>query len=55
LLSLSPRGCQVLQAVRSARRDVLARTLAGWSAPDRQALADAVSRLAVEVQGTVGR
>jgi DNA-binding MarR family transcriptional regulator len=55
LLSLSRRGCQVLQAVRSARRDVLARTLAGWSAADRQALAAAVSRLADDVQGTVGR
>jgi DNA-binding MarR family transcriptional regulator len=55
LLSLSPRGCQVLQAVRSARREVLARTLDKWSAADRKALAAAVSRLAVDVQGAEGR
>jgi DNA-binding MarR family transcriptional regulator len=55
LLSLSRRGCQVLQAVRSARRDVLARTLSGWSAADCQQLAAAVTRLAGDVQGTAGR
>jgi DNA-binding MarR family transcriptional regulator len=55
LLSLSARGCQVLQAVRSARRDMLARTLSGWSTADRQQLAAVVTRLAAEMQGTAGR
>jgi DNA-binding MarR family transcriptional regulator len=49
LLTLSTRGRDVLEAVRAARRHVLGQTLCGWSAPDRDALADALARLADDI------
>lgn len=55
LLSLSERGCAVLEAVRRARRDVLRRTLADWGASERSALASSVSRLAADMQRAAGR
>lgn len=46
LLTLSTRGRDVLEAVRAARRQVLGQTLGGWTAADRDALVDALGRLA---------
>jgi hypothetical protein len=45
----------VLEAVKAARRKVLAGTLAQWSADDRCALADAVGRLAADLHGGQAR
>ena len=50
LVALSPRGRDVLEAVRAARRHVLGRTLADWTPSERGRLADSVSRLAADVQ-----
>jgi DNA-binding MarR family transcriptional regulator len=49
LLALSDRGRLVLEAVKAARRKVLAGTLVQWSAEDRWALATAVGRLAADL------
>ncbi len=46
LVGLSPRGRSVLEAVRDARRDVLADALVGWSEGDRVAIASALFKLA---------
>lgn len=54
-LALSRRGRDVLEAVKAARRQVLAGTLAAWSAEDRSALAAAVSRLAADLHAGVAR
>ena len=54
-LTLSGRGRAVLEAVKAARREVLAGTLAQWSAEDRCALAEAVDRLAGDLHGGQGR
>lgn len=50
-LTLSVRGRAVLEAVKAARRNVLAGTLAEWSAEDRATLAEAVGRLAADLHG----
>lgn len=54
-LALSGRGRDVLEAVKAARRTVLAGTLAQWSAEDRRALAEAVGRLAADLHRGLGR
>ena len=54
-LSLSPRGRDVLEAVKRSRRSVLAGTLAQWSAEERCALADAVRRLAADLHAGQAR
>ncbi len=46
LVSLSDRGRDVLEAVRSARHDVLRNALDAWSPADRASLASLLSRLA---------
>lgn len=51
LITLSPRGRAVLEAVRTARRDVLRRTLCEWAPGERTALAAALNRLAADMQG----
>jgi DNA-binding MarR family transcriptional regulator len=55
LVALSPRGRDVLEAVRAARRQVLSRTLADWTASERARMAHSVSRLAADVQGAPPR
>lgn len=55
LLALSPRGRHVLEAVRAARRQVLGRSLGGWTPNQRSRLAESVSRLAADVQGATTR
>jgi DNA-binding MarR family transcriptional regulator len=55
LLTLSDRGRCVLEAVRRARREMLRQTLAGWGAGERSDLAASVTRLAADLQRTVGR
>jgi DNA-binding MarR family transcriptional regulator len=50
LVELSRRGRDVLEAVRAARREALAETLAHWNVSDRKSLAESVTRLALDVQ-----
>ena len=50
LVALSDKGHAVLDAVRSARSDVLRRSMADWSDSERAALADGVERLARDLQ-----
>lgn len=45
LLSLSPRGLAVLEAVSEARRQVLAEAIVGWSEDERSGLAAYLNRL----------
>jgi len=54
LLALSARGRGVLASVREARRDVLRQALAGWGAAERAAIADALTRLAADLQTVPG-
>ena len=55
LLALSPRGRGVLEAVKGARRSVLASSLGQWSREERCALAEAVRRLATDLHAGQGR
>lgn len=54
LVSLSPRGRQVLEAVRDSRRALLRRVLAGWNPQDQQAVATAVCALAAALHAVAG-
>ena len=54
LLGLSPRGRSVLDAVRDARRHVLARALVEWTGDDRVAIAAALSKLADDLASRDG-
>jgi DNA-binding MarR family transcriptional regulator len=49
-LSVSDRGRAVLEAVRDSRHEVLRRALHGWAPTDRATLADALARLATDIQ-----
>jgi len=50
LLGLSDRGRSVLDAVREARREVLRSALVGWHGDERVAIAEALARLADDLQ-----
>ncbi len=50
-VALTERGAAVLEAVRAARREELRRTLAGWDAAERGALAEVLTRLADDMHG----
>jgi DNA-binding MarR family transcriptional regulator len=45
-LRLTPEGRRVVEEVRRARRDLLARALSGWSSTDRATLTRLMARLA---------
>jgi DNA-binding MarR family transcriptional regulator len=52
LLSLSLRGRTVLDAVREARCEALGAALGAWPENERVAIADALSRLADDLQAS---
>ena len=52
LLSLSPRGRSVLDAVREARRNALSAALGSWPNEERVAIATSLSRLADDLQAS---
>jgi len=55
LVSVSVRGRDVLEAVRSARHDALHRALDAWPEAERFALATSLSRLAEDMQAPIRR
>ena len=53
-VSVSGRGREVLGAVRDARHETLRNAMGSWAPEERQALADALARLAGDMQGQAG-